>query len=495
LTTQKVYEFAKEIGVETLTLMDKIRTWGLPIKSHMADLNSDLMEQIRLKLDEEGSKSKDTKKKVTKKVAKKAADKEGDKEEAPAKKTAVKKAKASDKDSAPAKVAVKSPAKSAAAAKTVAKKAAAKVEAAAPAVAAKSSKTVIRRKKNEPEEVPEVLAEEATVDEAVDAVTPESVAPVSAAAPVETVVPVEAAPEAAPTASVPTPARKREILMTEDGPLSGVKSTKRNIIGRMDLNRVSQLPQARQVKSAPRSNLRTGFVSQEAEPAPVVDFDDSKNRDKNKKKVLAPAPAAKDKEQAPPSFISHDFMKREIVFQPKKKKISEGFNKKTQITLPSAHKRVVKVYGQMSVSELAQSMGVKAPAVIKALMNNGVVANINMVLDFETIALIAPEFKYEAQNSKKTDAELLQEGAYGTDEGLEPRAPVVTVMGHVDHGKTTLLDSIRKARVAAGEAGGITQHIGAYRVHTSLGEVTFIDTPGQKPSQLCALAELTSQIS
>jgi translation initiation factor IF-2 len=494
LTTQKVYEFAKEIGVETLTLMDKIRTWGLPIKSHMADLDSDLMAQIRVKLDEEeGSKAKSTKKKVTKKVSKKAAADGGDK---PVKKTAVKKAKAAVE--APAKVAKKSTSKTVAA-KASTKKAAEKEDADS-AVAAKGSKTVIRRKKSDIEEAAEAALVEATqaeeVETAAAAAATEEVTTTTATPPsVPTTVTASDAAPTAPTpsevaaapaspaagdaAAAPAP-RKREVMMTEDGPLSGVKSTKRNIIGRMDLNRVSQLPQARQVKSAPRSNLRTGFVSQEAEPAPVVDFDDSKNRDKNKKKLVTPAPAAKDKEQAPPSFISHDFMKREIVFQPKKKKISEGFNRKTQITTPSAHKRVVKVFGQMGVSELAQAMGVKAPAVIKALISNGVMANINMVLDFETIALIAPEFKYEAQNSKKTDAELLEEGSYGTDEGLEPRAPVVTVMGHVDHGKTTLLDSIRKARVAAGEAGGITQHIGAYRVQTSLGEVTFIDTPGHE---------------
>lgn len=491
MTTQKVYEFAKEIGVETITLMDKIRKWGLPIKSHMADLNTDLMEVIRSKLNEEdGPKSKDTKKKVTKKVTKKAAAADEEEKPAPAKKTA-KKTKAADKEGTPVVTNVVSKKSTAAAAKKE-----------TAASAAKASKTVIRRKKNDlAEEAAALEAEEAAALEAAEeaataeqvAIAPEEVAPAPAAA--VTVAPV-GAPEEAPKVAAVAPAsvapaagaeapssRKREVPMTSDGPISGVRSARRNIIGRMDLNRVSQLPQARQAKTNTRSsNLRTGFVSQEAEPVPppMDDFDD-RGRDKGKKKIGAPVPAqTKEKEQAPPTFLSTDFQKREIVFQPKKKKISEGFNKKTQITTAAAHKRVVKVFGQMGVNELAEAMSVKAPKVIKALIGNGVMANINTVLDFDTISLIVPEFKYEAINVKKTDTELLEKAAYGTEENMEPRAPVVTVMGHVDHGKTTLLDSIRKARVAAGEAGGITQHIGAYRVKTSRGEVTFIDTPGHE---------------
>jgi translation initiation factor IF-2 len=490
MSTPKVYEFAKEIGVETITLMDKIRKWGLPIKSHMADLTDELIEQIRAKLKEEsGSKKDDAKKKVTKKVAKKAAS-ESAEDEAPAAKTAAKKTVAKA-------TVVKAPVK---AASKTATKTSTKTPVKTPGLATKNdvapkaaSKTVIRRKKTEEAEVveeKEVAASEvdSPVEENIE--TQEMTAsPAVVAAPeksvVETAPPVAAA--TAPTIDEKAPVsgpRKREILMTEDGPISGVRSTKRNIVGRMDLNRVSQLPQARQVKTVNRS-LRTGFISQDAPPEmPPTSAEDDRKKDKGRRVMGAavpPAAPAKEKEQAPPSFVSADFMKREIVFQPKKKKISEGPNKKTQITMPAAHKRIVKVHGTMSVTELAQNLGIKAPALIKALMNNGVMANMNMTLDFDTIALVVPEFKFEAQNVKKTDVELIEQTTV-TEEGTDniARSPVVTVMGHVDHGKTTLLDSIRKARVAAGEAGGITQHIGAYRVKTSLGEVTFIDTPGHE---------------
>ena len=525
MSNPKVFEFAKEIGMTPLALMDKIKEWNLPVKNHMAEVEPEVLEQIKLKLagSEKGSEAK-----PKKTVAKKAA----------AGTTAVKKATATTAAKAPAAKSAK------------ADKSAKAIEVQVAPVAA----SVIRRKTKEAEPLIEeqkvkveavveaVVAPIAKLAEAVVEKVAAAVAPVIAAVtaaiqtPASTAV-ASAAPAAAPVEPVkPSPiiSRKKEVAIGDSGVSSSanIANQRRNIIGKMDLSRVQAPPGTGYQGSGPRPlsgprsqghpgsnatggtgggfnsrpgiggiqprstmgarNIRPGFVAQMPD-TPVFNnapADAKRDYDKKSKKfgqVATPTGTltAKEKEAETilNSFNPNEFKKRELVFQPRKKMdILNRAAMKTEITQPKASKRLLKVNNKMKVSDVAGEMGLKAAQLVKALMKSGVMATMNTDLDFDTIALIVPEFGWEAQNVFKTADDIVVEMAFGDLEADKvTRPPVVTVMGHVDHGKTSLLDAIRNEKVAAGEAGGITQHIGAYSVKSEDGSfVTFLDTPGHE---------------
>jgi translation initiation factor IF-2 len=200
------------------------------------------------------------------------------------------------------------------------------------------------------------------------------------------------------------------------------------------------------------------------------------------------------------SDVDKKFLKKKISF--KKKAVVEGEDlyaggyrprkqrkmgkgkkplggQKTQITVAKAIKRRIKIDEAIVLSELAKRMGIKASEIIKAMMAMGSMATVNQTIDFETAALIAGEFDYEVERASFEEETILKQET-DDPEKMAPRPPVVTIMGHVDHGKTSLLDVIRKTRISESEAGGITQHIGAYHVRTGKGQIAFLDTPGHE---------------
>ncbi len=247
------------------------------------------------------------------------------------------------------------------------------------------------------------------------------------------------------------------------------------VLGRIDLKKAeaARTAAARPARPAPAAGRpRPGPVPPPGPEMPELPPSDADRGKKKKRRVI----------QKPEFAEVGERDRRASLRLPRKKRALPGKEQRqTEITMPKASKRVVRISEVISVGELAKAMGVKAGEVVKKLMESGMMATINQILDADTATLIASEFGYNVENVT-FDAEAAVEVGHDTvtDEQLQPRPPVITIMGHVDHGKTSLLDAVRETNVTAGEAGGITQHIGAYTVDVHDRRVTFLDTPGHE---------------
>lgn len=513
-TTMKVYELAKELGVDSISLVDKLSGLNIKVKNHMSDLAEADVSAARASLGKQAKKTEPAKKVTTKAVSRRKKTDDASDDTATTAKSAgklTKKAASKTAKAAPApEVAAKDAAAPAAGASPIIRRRA-KVEEGG---GESSTQTVVMKRTGatdaEAKPVSTPAAKAAALAHSVGAepdpvVEPEALVeePVTDISVMDTATGSEETPSTEETSaeslsaaaetddSTAAPMGRITVGGRPSTPI--VRKSFLKIVEASPVNKPRIIAQAPVVKPAvpgAPSPIRPGGIGVKG-LSTTADKDgfriirmtkenlDQMAEEENAKKKGGGGriePAIK-----PEDVRFADYRKKEIVFMPKRKRTPVGKElKRTQKTQSAAHKRVVEMGDTITVADFAGQMNVKATQIIRKLMTQGTMVTMNQSIDFDTATLLAAEFEHEVKNVAFKEDQVLASAKDDADKDLVSRPAVVTIMGHVDHGKTSLLDAIRSAKVASGEAGGITQHIGAYTVEKGGKLISFIDTPGHE---------------